>query len=80
MPFLYQIFGLQFDRAKHPEQAAEAYMSLGNASSLRDGERLFRLAILYLRQASNIPGFLLPAHFQRYAFSFTKGRQKPNET
>jgi hypothetical protein len=47
-------------------KAAEAYMSLGNVSSTRDGERLFRQAVLYLRQASDIPGYPLPAHLQRH--------------
>ncbi|KIW07629.1 uncharacterized protein PV09_01575 [Verruconis gallopava] len=46
--------------------AAEAYMSLGNVSSPRDGEALFTQAIYYLRQASRIPGYPLPAHLQKW--------------
>jgi hypothetical protein len=45
-------------------------MSFGNVSSTRDGERLFRQAIHYLRQASNFPGYSLPEHLQRRVYPF----------
>lgn len=48
-------------------EAAEAYMSLGNVSYTRINTDYFRQAIMYLRRASRIPGFPLPAHLQRYA-------------
>lgn len=47
-------------------EAAEAYMSLGNVSYARTNTDYFRQAIVYLRRASSIPGFPLPAHLQRY--------------
>jgi hypothetical protein len=47
-------------------EAAEAYMSLGNVSYARTNTDYFKQAIMYLRRASDIPGFPLPAHLQRY--------------
>ncbi|KAF2436514.1 hypothetical protein EJ08DRAFT_655504 [Tothia fuscella] len=45
---------------------AEAYMSLGNVSYSGVNEEYFRQAILYLRRASDVSGFPLPSHLQRY--------------
>lgn len=41
-------------------------MSLGNVSYARTNTDYFRQAIVYLRRASGIPDFPLPAHLQRY--------------
>lgn len=46
-------------------QAAEAYMSLGNVSYSRVGEGIFENAVLFLRAASQIPGYSLPRHLRR---------------
>ncbi|QDS68115.1 hypothetical protein FKW77_010199 [Venturia effusa] len=46
--------------------AAEAYMSIGNVSSSRTNHEHFCRAIQYLRTASGIPGFPLPAYLQSY--------------
>jgi hypothetical protein len=43
-------------------QAAEANMSLGNVTSSRINDRYYRQAMAYLREASQIPGYCLPAH------------------
>ena len=40
-------------------------MSLGNVSYARVGEGVFEHAVVYLRAASNIPGFNLPRHLRR---------------
>lgn len=47
-------------------QAAEAFMSLGQVSLSSASERLFGQALEYLRTASQIPGYTLPASSQRY--------------
>jgi hypothetical protein len=41
-------------------------MSLGNVSYSRMNEEYFRQAIYCLRTASDIAGFPLPSHLQRY--------------
>lgn len=46
-------------------QAAEAYMSLGNASSPRTNEAHYRRALHFLRQSSTIQGYALPRHLQK---------------
>jgi hypothetical protein len=43
-------------------QAAEANMSLGNVTSSRINDRYYRQAMAYLREASQMPGYQLPAH------------------
>ncbi|KAF2187838.1 hypothetical protein K469DRAFT_568615 [Zopfia rhizophila CBS 207.26] len=45
--------------------AAEAFMSLGNVSSIRVNEQYFHEALAYLRAAGEIPGYGLPAHLQQ---------------
>ena len=40
-------------------------MSLGNVSYSRINEDYFRQALHYLRQASNVAGYPLPAHLRR---------------
>ncbi|KAF2753183.1 hypothetical protein EJ05DRAFT_480546 [Pseudovirgaria hyperparasitica] len=47
-------------------EAAEAFMSLGNVSYSRTNEQYFRRAIHYLRMATAMPTFNLPAHLQQY--------------
>ncbi|KAK0353474.1 hypothetical protein LTR02_015479 [Friedmanniomyces endolithicus] len=46
--------------------AAEAYMSLGNASSPGTSERFFRRALQLLRAATAIPGYALGRYLQQY--------------
>ena len=46
-------------------QAAEAYMSLGNASSPRTNEQQFRRALQLLRAATAIPGYTLGRYLQQ---------------
>ncbi|KAK5172348.1 uncharacterized protein LTR77_003987 [Saxophila tyrrhenica] len=48
------------------QQTAEAYMSLGNASSPRVNERFFRRALQLLRAASQIEGYSLSRYLQQY--------------
>ncbi|KAI9679904.1 MAG: hypothetical protein M1817_004919 [Caeruleum heppii] len=45
---------------------AEAYMSLGNVSSLRSAEEHLITALDYLREARNCANYTLPIHLQRY--------------
>ncbi|EMC94940.1 hypothetical protein BAUCODRAFT_47735, partial [Baudoinia panamericana UAMH 10762] len=45
-------------------KAAEAYMSLGNASSPRVNEQYFRRALILLRAAAAIPGYALGRYLQ----------------
>jgi hypothetical protein len=40
-------------------------MSLGNVSYSPANERLFRQALIYLRRASQIPGYSLTPYLQR---------------
>ncbi|KAK5124226.1 hypothetical protein LTR85_001929 [Meristemomyces frigidus] len=47
-------------------KTAEAYMSLGNASSPRVNERYFRRALQLLRAGKAIPGYTLCLYLQRY--------------
>ncbi|KAK4550331.1 hypothetical protein LTR36_003298 [Oleoguttula mirabilis] len=47
-------------------KTAEAYMSLGNASSPRVNERYFRRALQLLRAAKSIPGYTLWPYLERY--------------
>ncbi|CAI6332134.1 unnamed protein product [Periconia digitata] len=51
-------------------KAAEAYMSLGNVSSIKVNEPYFRAALLYLQEASRVPDYNLPAHLQHYLEDF----------
>ncbi|KAK1072759.1 hypothetical protein LTR12_016030 [Friedmanniomyces endolithicus] len=46
--------------------AAEAYMSLGNASSPGTSERFFRRGLQLLRAATAIPGYALGRYLQQY--------------
>jgi hypothetical protein len=48
------------------EQAAEAYMSLGNVSYSSVNERYFRQALLYLRRATQISGYTLSPYLQQF--------------
>lgn len=48
------------------DQAAEAFMSMGNASSPRTNEPFFRRAVQLLRAANDIEGYTLPSHLQQY--------------
>lgn len=52
-------------RAYHLLQAAEAYMSLGNVSYAPGNEQYFRQALLYLRRASQIPGYTITPYLRR---------------
>ncbi|KAF2105380.1 hypothetical protein BDV96DRAFT_509438 [Lophiotrema nucula] len=45
--------------------AAEAFMSLGNVSSVRVNDRYFHEALGYLRAADEIPNYTLPSHLQQ---------------
>ncbi|KAF2739116.1 hypothetical protein EJ04DRAFT_427519 [Polyplosphaeria fusca] len=45
--------------------AAEAYMSLGNVSSVRINEQYFHEALGYLRAAAEIQDYTLPNHLQQ---------------
>ncbi|KAF2465045.1 uncharacterized protein BDR25DRAFT_295845 [Lindgomyces ingoldianus] len=46
--------------------AAESFMSLGNVSSTRISGPYFHEALDYLREASGLQGYMLPAHLQQY--------------
>lgn len=48
-------------------------MSLGNVSSPRVNEQYFHEALGYLRAASEMQGYSLPAHLQQYAKSENLG-------
>ncbi|KAK3054345.1 hypothetical protein LTR09_004613 [Extremus antarcticus] len=47
-------------------KTAEAYMSLGNASSPRTNEQYFRRALQLLRAASELEGYTLSRYLQQY--------------
>ncbi|ORY19480.1 hypothetical protein BCR34DRAFT_595437 [Clohesyomyces aquaticus] len=51
-------------------EAAEAFMSLGNVSSARANQPYFHLALVYLREASELPDYTLPAHLHQYLEEF----------
>ena len=46
-------------------QAAEAFMSLGNVSSLKTNGRYFSKALSFLHTATELPGYVLPHHLQK---------------
>lgn len=46
--------------------AAEAFMSLGNVTSLRENRRYYRMALDALRDAAKLPNYTLPPHLQQY--------------
>lgn len=46
-------------------QAAEAFMSLGNVSSLKTNGRYFQKALSYLRTATELSDYILPQHLQK---------------
>jgi len=46
--------------------AAEAFMSLGNVSYSSVNEGYFRQALIFLRRASQIPGYTLSTHLHHY--------------
>jgi hypothetical protein len=62
-----QMFKRQAKHRADRSQAAEAYMSLGNVSYSYVNERYFRQALVYLRRASQLPGYTLSQYLQQYA-------------
>jgi hypothetical protein len=46
--------------------AAEAFMSLGNVTSLRENRVYYRMALDALRDAAKLPNYTLPSHLQQY--------------
>jgi hypothetical protein len=46
-------------------QAAEAHMSMGNVTSSRINERYYQQAMAYLREATELSDYSLPAHLEQ---------------